>query len=355
MAPMPRVRHDVAHGVCASVPLLLFVTAAFALAGCSRASQELVFSGPTMGTTYTVKTTGAGAVTAAEIATRIEATLAEIDAEMSTYRDDSALARFNASTSTDWYPVPGELAAVLQAAQELARLSDGAFDVTVAPLVDLWGFGPGGDPHAVPAPEAVAAARARVGYRKLEVRLEPPALRKQRADLEVDLNAIAPGHAVDRIAGQLEAVGVVDYLVDVGGELRVRGRNASDRPWRVAVERPADGPREVYTVIELDAGAVATSGDYRQYFEADGRRYSHTIDPRTAAPVTHALASVAVVRESAMLADGLATALAVLGPDEGRDLVESQHLAALFIVRDGDQFSESSTAAFERLRVDRRT
>jgi thiamine biosynthesis lipoprotein len=355
MAPLPRLGLDVARSLWVRTSLLLVAIAAGALAACSRPPQEQVFSGPTMGTTYTVKTLDTGDVTASEIGGRIEATLAEVDVEMSTYRDDSALARFNASTSTDWYPVPGELAAVLEAAQELARLTDGAFDVTVAPLVDLWGFGPQGDPGAVPDPEALAAARARVGYGKLEVRLDPPALRKQRADLEVDLNAIAPGHAVDRIAAQLEAIGVVDYLVDVGGELRVRGRNARGQPWRVAVERPSDGPREVYTVIELDTGAVATSGDYRQYFESNGRRYSHTIDPRTAEPVTHALASVAVVRESAMLADGLATALAVLGPEAGQALVESQHLAALFIVREGSGFSESSTPAFERLRVDGRT
>ncbi|HSN73384.1 MAG TPA: FAD:protein FMN transferase [Steroidobacteraceae bacterium] len=325
------------------------------LTACARAPVELVFAGPTMGTTYTVKTIGAGAVTQQEIEERIDAILGTVDLEMSTYRTDSALSRFNESRSTDWYPVPEALAQVVAAAQDISAMTGGAFDVTVGPLVDLWGFGPGGTRDDLPDDAALSDARERVGYRLLEVRLDPPALKKQRPDLEVDLNAIVPGYAVDRIAAELDALDVENYLIDVGGELRARGRNAQEQSWRVAVEEPVEGLREVHTIIRLENAAVATSGDYRQYFDVDGRRYSHTLDPRTARPVEHGLASVAIVAESAMLADALATALAVLGPVQGADFVDRRGLAALFLVREDGAFVEKSTPGFERLRVEGRS
>jgi len=334
---------------------LLVCTLGCLIAACTQGPRERVLTGATMGTTWTVKVVSAEPAVVDEIEARIAGVLTQIDEQMSTYRADSVLARFNAHESRDWFEVPVELAQVIAAAQRLSVLTQGAFDVTVAPLVALWGFGPDGLRDTIPGEAELAAARASVGFGRLEVRLDPPALRKAQPTLEVDLNAIAPGYAVDRIAMELEAVGIVDYLVDVGGELRARGRNGAGLRWRVAVERPSEGPREAYTVIELDDRAIATSGDYRQYFEAEGRRYSHTLDPRTARPVEHALAAVAVVSESAMLADGLATVLAILGPTEGRAFVEAQHLVALFLVRDGAELVEWSTPAFERLRVDRRS
>jgi thiamine biosynthesis lipoprotein len=322
------------------------------LASCARAPEEIVISGPTMGTTYTVKAVVADpAASEALLANAVESVLARIDLEMSTYRPDSALARFNASQSTAWVAVPDDLARVIAAAQTLSELTGGAFDVTVAPLVDLWGFGPRGPDDVVPPAAAVDAARERVDFRALEVRSDPPALRKRRGDLEVDLNAIAPGFAVDLIAHRLDRLGIERYLIDVGGEIRGRGASPQDRPWRVAVERPTADAREPYAIIALENRAVATSGDYRQYFERAGTRYSHALDPRTGRPVAAQLASVAVVSDSALIADGLATALSVLGPEAGYAFVVQHELAALFILRDGDGFAERSTPQFERIRI----
>jgi FAD:protein FMN transferase len=338
------------HGSpAAALPLLLCL---IVLASCQRSPPELVFQGPTMGTTYTIKVAhpppGADRQ---RVAAGIASVLGTIDLALSTYRPDAALAKFNASDSTDWFDVPPDLARVVAAARDVSTETDGAFDVTVGPLVNLWGFGPQGERTSPPDEAAIATARARVGYRELDVRLDPPALRKHRGDMYVDLNAIAPGYAVDRLAATLEAFGCTDYMVELGGEIRARGRNLHDESWRIAVERPEETLREVYTVIGVEAGAVATSGDYRHFFTASGHRYSHTLDPRTARPVEHALASVTVVEGSATTADALATALEVLGPDAGLGFVESRGIAALFLVRDGDRIIERSTPDFDRLRV----
>jgi thiamine biosynthesis lipoprotein len=220
--------------------------------------------------------------------------------------------------------------------------------VTVGPLVNLWGFGPGRGEDRVPSATEVEEARARVGYARLEVRDPPPAVRKAIPDLYVDLSAIAKGYGVDRVSEYLESQGVGRYLVEVGGEVRGRGRNARGTPWKVAVERPAEGERAAYAVVEVDGVGVATSGDYRNFFEKDGRRYSHTIDPATGRPVTHALASVTVVSDTCMTADALATGLNVLGPEAGYALAEREGIAALFIVREGQGFARRATAAFAR-------
>jgi thiamine biosynthesis lipoprotein len=239
----------------------------------------------------------------------------------------------------------------VDAAARLSRESAGAFDVTVGPLVNLWGFGPqaGAAPAhpAVPGDEALARARQRVGFDKLEVRLDPPALRKE-AELYVDLSAIAKGHGVDRVAGRLVSAGCSDLLVDVGGEVRAIGRNPGGRVWRVGVETPDPAQLGgVERVLVLDHVAAATSGDYRNYVEVDGQRYSHTIDPRTGRPVSHGLASVTVLHASAMWADGYATALDVLGPEAGFELAERLGLPALFLVREDGSFRTRYTPALE--------
>jgi thiamine biosynthesis lipoprotein len=220
--------------------------------------------------------------------------------------------------------------------------------------VRAWGFGAGAAADApVPSPTLLDELRARVGQERLELRDQPPALRKAVPGLTLDLDGIAPGWAVDRIAGRLESLGVTDYLVELGGEVRARGRSPARRPWRVAVERPMAGEQRPLGVIELDALGVSTSGDYRDYREVGGRRISHTIDPRTGRPVDHALAEVTVVHASVAAADAWATALMVLGPEEGMQLARRQGLAALFVTRSATtgQFAESATPQFERLRL----
>lgn len=324
---------------------------ALALVGCGGADhrqQEL--TGPTMGTRYSVKLVDvADGIDTAAMGRRVDEVLQGVDARMSTYRPDSELSLFNDSSTTDWFAISEQTRVVIAAAQRISTMTGGAFDVTVGPLVNLWGFGPDGTRSEPPTVAETQRVRELIGTEKLALRESPPAIRKRRGDVYVDLSAIAKGYAVDRIAALLDEANVVNYLVEVGGELRARGHNAHGEPWSIAVERPASNQRSVQKLIRLGDGAIATSGDYRNYFEHAGQRYSHSIDPRTGSPVTHELASVTVIGESAMLVDALATAFTVLGPDAGFELAARERIAALFISRDGQGFSERSTAAFDEL------
>ncbi|HET9446952.1 MAG TPA: FAD:protein FMN transferase [Steroidobacteraceae bacterium] len=334
-----------------ALPKILVQVCALLAVACGRSSEELVLSGPTMGTTYTVKVAAApGSIDSAQIRATIDETLAQIDRSMSGYRADSEVAGFNASASTQWHDVSDELATVVQMALEISEKSGGAFDITVAPLVNAWGFGSGGPPQTLPSAEQLAQAGASIGFRKLHVRADPPALRKDVAELAIDLNGIAPGFAVDRLADRLVALRVESFLIDIGGEIRARGRNGRGEKWRIAIEHPVDTQRTPYAGVLLDDASVSTSGEYRDYYERDGRRYSHTIDPRTARPLDRAPGSVVVVASSTALADGWATALNVLGPREGLALAETERMPVLFIERDGEGWRSQATPEFERYR-----
>ena len=321
------------------------------LAACARSPQELELSGPTMGTTYTVKIAAPPAsLDSARLRATIDDVLTQIDQSMSGYRSDSEVARFNASAATQWHEVSRDLATVVQAALDISEQSSGAFDITVAPLVAAWGFGPSGEPGVLPNAEQLAQIAARVGYRKLHVQLDPPALRKDVAELSIDLNGIAPGFAVDRLAQRLAALHAENFMIDIGGEIRARGHNARGEPWHIAIERPVDTQRAPYAGVWLDGASVSTSGEYRDYYERDGRRYSHTIDPRTRQPLDRAPGSVVVIAASTTLADGWATALNVLGPNEGLALAAKEHMPVLFIERQGNGWRSQSTPEFERYR-----
>lgn len=295
-------------------------------------------AGTVMGTTYAALAPRLPeGLDGRELSAQVDAILFEIDARLSTWKPDSELSRFNVARTTDWFEVSPDTADVVTHALGAAQRSGGAFDPTVMPLVELWGFGPaGGRPvNRLPTEEEVDLARARVGYALVEARADPPALRKARADVALDLSGIGEGHALDAVVRRLESLGLESYLVELGGELRVRGRGASGSPWRVALEGPEPGPLRTRArrVIELEAGAIATSGDARKAFEHDGRRYPHVLDPRTGRPVTSDVASVTVVAASAAQADALATALLVLGPDAGFELAARERATALFLVR----------------------
>ena len=315
-----------------------------------RAEPGLVeFSGPTMGTVYTVKVVGPPAgVTAEALQQRVETILADINRTLSTYDPESELSRFNDNQSTAWVAVSLNLCRIIREAQAISPLTGGAFDVTIGPVVNLWGFGPPMTADRLPSDEAVAAALARVGYPHLHTRDSPPALRKDRADLYIDVSAIAQGFAADRLAEYLESLGVGHYLVDTSGELRVKGRNAQGQLWRIAIEKPSPGERAAERIIPLTDTGIVTSGNYRNFFDLDGQRYSHIMDPKTGRPVRHELASVTVIDPSATFADAMATALLVLGPEQGFRLAEEQGLAAFFIAIHGDEFVETHTSAFNR-------
>lgn len=313
-------------------------------AGCQPSQPAADISGRTMGTLYSVQTTACpGNACDAELASTIDSELQRLTAIFSHYDDASDLSRFNATEGTDWVDVPPELADVVAVATGVSALTSGAFDVTVADAVDAWGFGP------APRPLEAPAARVAAGYENLSWRMSPPALRKQVVPLRIDLSAIAKGYAVDRLAYLLEARGINDYIVEIGGELRTAGNRPDGKPWRIGIERPdmKDGsqPGIEFVVVPGNA-AVASSGDYRNAFELDGERVSHTIDPRAGAPVDNQLAAVSVIAPSAAQADALATAFMVLGAEAGQTLAEREGIAALFTVRAGDALDSTATTAF---------
>jgi thiamine biosynthesis lipoprotein len=322
------------------------------LAACNRAPEALVLSGPTMGTTYTVRVVDAPKpIDGVAVRKAIDEVLARIDREMSGYRPDSEIERFNASRSTDWFEVSPEVAEVVWIALDVSAQSNGAFDVTVAPLVEAWGFASGERPTSLPDEATLAALRARVGYDKLHVRRDRPALRKDIPDLSINLNGIAPGYAVDRLAERLQSMQIDNFLIDIGGEVRAHGRNVRRAPWRIAVEHPTDTAQTPYAIVQLKDRAVTTSGEYRSYYVREGRRYSHTIDPRTARPIEHDLASVVVIGTTSGHIDAWSTAYNVLGADAGLDLATKRGMPVMFIVPRGTQLESRMTPQFEKFLV----
>lgn len=329
---------------------LTVLIVAMIAAGCARAPAPVEISGNTMGTQFSVKLTGAQ-VNAASLRTQIESTFAEVEAMMSTYLSNSEISHFNSIHTTDWHAVSEEFCSSVETALAISAMTDGAFDITVGPLVNLWGFGPDTMSSELPADETIGALLQSVGYEHLQTDCARPALKKNIAQLVLDMSAIGKGYAVDRVADWLEGAGYGNYLVEVGGELRLGGNNAEGQHWAIGIEAPLPGERKPYTVIRLTDTAVATSGDYRNYFEVDGKRYSHTIDTQTGKPVTHTLASVTVIDASGYKADALATALLVLGPDKGMRLAARENLAVLFLLRNGADVDERSSPAFKELKA----
>jgi thiamine biosynthesis lipoprotein len=326
---------------------VIAVACAAALAGCQFSDPLESFGGPTMGSTYSVKYVRADGVAGPEtLQAGVEAILAEVDAQVSTYRDDSLVERFNRAPAGTCMAMPVAVLDMVRLGEGLALQSGGAFDLTIEPLLNLWGFGPKSRGEKVPAAAAIAEARQRIGHQHLRINGEQLC---KDVKLQVDFNSIAAGHAVDRIAAWLEQQGVSSYLVEATGELKARGRKPDGSPWRIAIEAPRDDQRVAQKVLALDGYGVSTSGDYRNYFEENGRRYSHTLDPRSGAPISHRLAAVTVLHPRAELADGLSTLLMVLGPDEGVAWAERQGIAAFFVTREGDGFVTRATTAFDAL------
>jgi FAD:protein FMN transferase len=322
------------------------------LAGLARA-EPIAISGPTQGTTYHIKVANAPAGMKVDaLKSDVEKVLAEIDREMSTWRSDSEVSRFNRAPARAWFAVSPATAEVVAAAQEISRKTDGSLDVTVGPLVRLWHFGPdaktksGVRRFVPPADEAIEEARKLIGYKKLEVRANPPALRKTVAGLEVDLSSIAAGYTIDQLAKLLSERGLKNWVIEIGGEVRAAGRRADGQAWRVAVERPVPGKPQMQMAVPLANAAIATAGDYQKFFDYEGRRYSHIIDPAGGQPIEHALASVTVVAETCMAADGWDTPLLVLGPERGFACAEKNRITALFITR-GEGIEVRRTTAWK--------
>lgn len=316
----------------------------------ARRADVLRLAGPTMGSTFSVRIAGgpfAGGFER-EAYAAVTAAFAGVVERMSTYETGSELARLNRHPAATPFALSNQTLTVLERAEQVARRSEGAFDVTVAPLVGAWGFGAAASSRTG-LPDARALASP-IGWRGLSLDVPARQVRKADGALQLDLSGIAKGHAVDRAAEALAALGLRHFMVEAGGEIRTRGRNGEGRPWQIAVEKPDAWPQQVQRVVPLTGGSIATSGDYRSYWQLGGRRIHHEIDPRTRAPAAHHLASVSVVHEECMAADAWATALFVLGPGRGFALAEAERLAALFIVREpGGALREVTSTAFEAM------
>lgn len=335
--------------------LMLIVLLVANLTACfpsnNSAQTEVLLQGRTMGTTYNVKVVATiDEVEALQLQQKIDAALQQVNQEMSTYIPDSEISRFNQSTSLEPVEVSPSLARVLAESLRLGKLSEGKLDVTVGPLVNLWGFGPEQRPETVPSDEVLAKTKNRIGLDNLV--LVGNKLSKKIPDLYVDLSTIAKGYGVDIVAELLEANGFHNYLVEVGGELRLKGFKHTGELWAIAIEKPIFDPlgghRAVQQVIIPKDNAVATSGDYRNYFEADGERFSHIIDPDSGKPIHHNLVAVTVIAPSSMTADGLSTMLMVMGAKQGMDFAIKHDLAALFIAKSEDGFNEQFTVKFKQ-------
>ncbi|QFI40303.1 FAD:protein FMN transferase ApbE [Moritella marina ATCC 15381] len=317
--------------------------------GCSeqKSTEEVLFSGPTMGTTYHMKVVGfpLSEQDKQDIQIEIDRRLELVNDQMSTYRPNSELSRFNQSVAVTGFEVSTDTAKVVLEALRLNKLTNGALDVTVGPLVNLWGFGPDNKPEKVPSQEQLDTIKLRIGIQHLAA--TKTTLSKDIDGLYVDLSSIAKGYGVDVIADYFASLGIENYLVEVGGELRINGVNARGIDWQVAVEKPTSDNQSVQEVIAVGNNAIATSGDYRNYYELNGERFAHTIDPVSGKPIKHKLVSVTVIHTSSMTADALATALMVMGEKDGLEFAKQQGLAVLMISKSDSGYNEVYTKQFE--------
>lgn len=331
------------------VLLLISITACFP--SNDSAKIEVLLQGRTMGTTYNIKVVATPEqVAALKLHEKIDEVLKQVNQEMSTYIPDSEISLFNKSNSNDVFKVSNGFARVLKESIRLGELSNGKLDITVGPLVNLWGFGPEQRPEKVPSESIIANTLARVGLNNLH--LSGNQLSKDISNLYVDLSTTAKGYGVDTVAELIEANGIINYLVEIGGEMRLKGFKHTGELWAIAIEKPivdsSGEQRVVHQIIIPKDNAVATSGDYRIYFEAEGQRFSHIIDPETGKPINHNLASVTVIHPSSMTADGLSTTLMVMGTEQGMEFASKNDLAALFISKTEHGFSEQFTLKFQQ-------
>lgn len=315
--------------------------------GTDRSDPMHEFVGVTMGTTFKVTVDADDVSTEAlmHLESLIEERLGQVNGLMSTYDPESELSRLNQSTRREPLEVSNELFEVLTIAQDVSERSGGAFDITVAPLVNAWGFGPGELLITAPEETVLAVLRDHIGYELVSLDEESHSVSMLDQETVLDLSGIAKGYAVERLGGDLVALGYTNFLIEVGGELKARGFRRDGRPWRVGIESPDEVAPGIYGTVELRDEAIATSGDYRNFFEERGVRYTHIIDPRTGSPQPFRGFSVSVVNQNAALADAWATALSVLGPTEGYQLANRDGIAAIFVTQSQDGLESLSSEA----------
>lgn len=321
---------------------------------CERPPAEYRFSGQTMGTTYNVVVVGqAGLLDQDVLEAAVAQTLNEVNAAYSNWDPDSEVSRLNKSLSLEPIPISEGLADMVALTNDIYERTGGKLDLTLKPVIELWGFGPSGKVTKQPQASALEAAMQFVGQRTvIELSEDRTTLTKLSPEASIDLSSIAKGYGIDAVANALKEKGATDFLVEIGGDLFVSGTSARSTDWRIGIEKPIAGARALETAINLSGKGMATSGDYRNYFEDAGVRFSHIIDSQTGRPITHKTASVTVIAEDSVRADAWATALLALGADRGLDVANSENLAVLFIVRAGDKdelvFNTISNTLFEQ-------
>ena len=317
------------------------------------ASTATVLDGKTMGTFWRVSVIGVDEAKAQALRAKVQAQLDADDRLLSTWKNDSALMRFNHATDTRPWPVSEAMADIVTLSLRIGAKTHGAMDITVGPLVNLWGFGPDKQPVATPDAQAIAAANARTGLQHLQVINQSGRqfLQKDIPDLFVDLSTVGEGYAADHLARLMEQEGISRYLVSVGGALVSRGMNGEGKPWRVAIQKPTDRENAVQAIVDINGHGISTSGSYRNYYELDGKRISHVIDPQTGQPITHKLVSVTVIAPTALEADGWDTGLMVLGPEKAQQVVREQGLAVYMIVKEGEGFKTWMSPQFRTFLV----
>lgn len=329
-----------------SVNWLVFIGLVFFISGCTKSDDVISLAGNTMGTTYHISVVPNEQMPTAQLLqAEIDLALELVNDQMSTYRPNSELSRFNQLPLEQSVEVSADTIKVVTESVRLYSVTDKALDITLGPLVNLWGFGPDKRPTKVPTQADIDGAKAKTGISKLSI--EGNHLRKHNADLYVDLSSIAKGFGVDKIAAILDKYHATGYLVEIGGELSIKGTKSDGSSWRVAIEKPTDGGMAVQQVIEPGTMAMATSGNYRNYYEEDGQRFTHIIDPRTGLPVNHKLASVTVLHKECITADGFATAMMVLGTEASLALAEREHLAIMLIEKQDEGFKVYYSDAFK--------
>ncbi|HSO79826.1 MAG TPA: FAD:protein FMN transferase [Chromatiaceae bacterium] len=328
-------------------PILIVLMSFLLLSACQQPTETLL-TGDTQGTSWHLKMVLDGtSANPEEIGTAVAALFSRIDERFSNWREDSELARFNRQETTEWQSLSPEVVQLTRLAREIHDKTGGCYDPTVQPLSELWGFAR--EEQRVPAPGEIQAVLAHIGMDMLEIDVAGNRLRKRDPALELSLDSIAQGYTIGAMAQLLEDRGIHNYLAEIGGEMKVKGHKANGGAWRVAVEKPKPLTREVQRILELqrqDGIAVMTSGTYRNYFEADGKTYSHIIDPRTGMPVTHQLLSTTVLHPDPTLADAWSTALLCVGETEGLRIAAAEGLRALFIHQEGEQLKETLSPAF---------
>jgi thiamine biosynthesis lipoprotein len=311
---------------CLCLPI---ITSLVMLTACHR-PKEIKISGQTMGTTWSLRSAQATTSTQEFIQNHLD----QREAVFSHWRQDSAVSRFNDSRSTDWQPVPHELIQVVELAHDIASKTDGALDITLAPLIDLWGFGAAGPAKAMPSERQIIEAKARCGWQHLQTRLDPPALKKNIPDLHINVACVTEGFVIDELIALLKRQGLSDFLLEVGGEVAAIGHAPGGTPWRVGIQSPEATLGDSLQTLPLSDLCIATSGNYRHRFAKDGHSYSHLIDPHTGRPIEHPLSSVSVIHTSSASADGYATALMILGPKRGRQIADKLGLRVIWITAD---------------------